>query len=313
MSTDNRPTENDAKGAAAHFLGHEDFTVRRYPTGLCHYVFEVSSQKGPKIVARMGHDDTREYLKGSVFWDDQLKPLNLPIAHILYHNLSGAFPYTILEHLPGTDLGNVFSSLSPQTRHKIACDVARIQDRVAELPQAKGFGYGFSYSDERLQPAWKPILEGQLSRAREWIRGVGVADEAHVDRVTEALRDIDGYLHDVEPVPFLHDTTSKNVLVNEQGLVGIVDIDDLCFGDRLYVLSLTHMSALSGRFPPDYVESWIEAWKLSPIQRQVLKVYTAINCVGFIGEVGQRFNKDVVEVDHGRLRHLETILDGLLG
>ena len=313
MNTHNRPTELNAREAAARYLGHTDFTVRRYPTGLCHYVFEVTPSNAPKIVVRMGHDDTRKHLHGSVFWDSQLNPLNLPTARILVHNLTEVFPYTILEHLPGTDLGEAFTSLSSNVRGKVAREVARIQDSVALLPRAEGFGYGFSYSDERMQPTWKSFLQTQLDRAREWTRSAGVAPESHVDRVTQAVRELDGYLADVEPVPFLHDTTTKNVLVNEAGLVGIVDIDDLCFGDRLYVLSLTYMATLSAKLPSDYIESWSDAWKLTDTQRQVTKAYTAINCVGFIGEIGQRFNQEEASVDFGRLQYLEGILDGLLG
>jgi len=313
MNTQQRPTEQHARDAAAQYLGHDNFRVKRYPTGLCHYVFEVTPAEGPKIVVRMGHEDTRKHLEGSVFWDAQLKPLNLPTARILHQSLGDFFPYTILEHLEGRDLGEVFSALSPQVRAKIGGDVARIQDRVAKLPHAQGFGYGYSYSDERLLPAWSSFIEGQVDRARGWIRSAGVADESHVDRVSRVIRDIDGYLGDIEPVPFLHDTTTKNVLVNDHGLVGIVDIDDMCFGDRLYVLALTNMCLLSIKSSTDYVDSWIEAWGLSSMQRRVLKVYTAINCVGFIGEIGQRFNKDVVEVDLGRLRYLEGVLEGLLG
>jgi hypothetical protein len=119
-------------------------------------------------------------------------------------------------------------------------------------------------------------------------------------------------LDDVAPTPFLHDTTTKNVLVTENGLAGIVDIDDLCFGDPLYVLSLTYMALLSSRSSTDYVDFWSNAWELTSLQRTVTRIYTAIHCVGFIGEVGQRFNKDVVEIDHARLRYLEGILDDLL-
>ena len=36
----------------------------------------------------------------------------------------------------------------------------------------------------------------------------------------------------LSPVPFLHDTTTKNVIVTPEGsFSGIVDVDDLCFGD----------------------------------------------------------------------------------
>ena len=260
----------------------------------------------------MGHEETRKHLEGSVFWDEQIKPLGLPTARVLRYDMTAPFPYTILEHLQGMDLGAVYPSLTSPVRKSIARSVAEIQDRVGKLPKAHGYGYGFSYSDSRLKPTWQSILEEQLIRARQWIRGVGIAPESHVDRVIDALGEIEGYVQAVEPVPFLHDTTTKNVLVTEGGLVGIVDIDDVCFGDRLYVLSLTNMALLSSRSSTDYVDFWIEAWNLSPSQRRVMRLYTAINCVGFIGEIGQRFNKDVVEIDYERLRHLEAILDHLL-
>lgn len=312
MTTSLRPTERDAREVAARYIGHEKFTVSRYPTGFCHYVYEVTPEAGPKVVVRMGHEETREHLKGSIFWDQRLKPLNLPTARVLHHDLTAQFPYTILEHLQGKDLGEVVSSLTPDARRRIAQSVADIQERVAELPRAQGFGYAYSYSDPRLQSEWRGVLDQQLDRARRWIREGGLAPESHVDRVTRALQEIEGYINDIEPVAFLHDTTTKNVLVNESGLVGIVDIDDLCFGDRLYVLSLTNMAFFSARFVMDYIDFWSEAWNLTPFQHRVVRLYTAINCVGFIGEMGQRFNKDVAEVDHVRLRYLEGLLDNLL-
>lgn len=311
MSPSQRPTESNAQDAAATFLGHERFTLTRYPTGFCHYVFEVAPDSGPKVVVRMGHEDTRKNLEGSVFWDRELTPLKLPTARILHHDLAAEFPYTILEHIQGSDLGQLFSSLAPSVRRQIAYSLAEIQSRVATLPRAQGFGYGFSFSDPRLRGSWRAILDEQLDRARQWIRSVGVASESHVERVSRELTKIRGYLDDVAPTPFLHDTTTKNVLVTESGLAGIVDIDDLCFGDPLYVLSLTYMALLSSRSSTDYVDFWSNAWELTSLQRTVMRIYTAIHCVGFIGEVGQRFNKDVVEIDHARLRYLEGILDDL--
>lgn len=312
MDGTTRPSEFNAHQVAARYVGHEQFTVARYPTGLCHYVYEVIPTEGPKFVVRMGHDETRAHLEGSVFWAKQLEGLEIPTARILRHDLNAPFPYTILEHLPGVDIGGVIGTLTPAVRRSVALSVAVIQDRVAELPHAGAFGYGHSYQDPRLKSSWRLILDEQLERARQWIRSAAVAPESHVDRVADALHEVDGYLKDIEPRPFLHDTTTKNVLVNDRGLVGIVDIDDLCFGDRLYVLSLTNMAILSSRSPSDYIEFWSDAWKLSATQRGVVRLYTAIHCVGFIGELGQRFNKDVVEVDYERLRYLEEVLDGLL-
>ena len=135
-----RPTEQNARDAAAKFLGTYTFSLRRFPTGMCHYVYEVTQRDGSRIVVRMGHDDTREALKGSVFWDRELQSLTLPTARILYTDLTASFPYTILEYLPGLDLGSVYSSLTSTTKKEVAHAIAAIHDRVAELPRGEGFG-----------------------------------------------------------------------------------------------------------------------------------------------------------------------------
>jgi hypothetical protein len=43
-----------------------------------------------------------------------------------------------------------------------------------------------------------------------------------------------------------------------------------------------------------------------------MRFYTAVFCVGFIGEIGQNFNKDSVVVDHEQVLGFEKILDSLL-
>ena len=104
MVPSQRPTESNARDAAATFLGHERFTLIRYPTGLCHFVFEVVPDSGPKVVVRMGHEDTRKNLEGSVFWDRELMPLRLPTARILHHDLVAEFPYTITPYIQEVEI-----------------------------------------------------------------------------------------------------------------------------------------------------------------------------------------------------------------
>ena len=59
--------------------------------------------------------------------------------------------------------------------------------------------------------------------------------------------------------PFLHDMTTKNVIATETGrFSGIVDIDDLCFGDPRYVIALTLAAVLTSAGPISYVEGWMK-------------------------------------------------------
>ena len=68
--------------------------------------------------------------------------------------------------------------------------------------------------------------------------------------VSELVTKARGELDSQPPIPFLHDTTTKNVIVTPEGAFsGIVDVDDLCFGDPRYVVALTlpSLTAAAGR------------------------------------------------------------------
>lgn len=310
--TSNRPTDADAKKIVSCYLGNNQFSLKRFPTGLCHYVYEVTPQNREAFVLRMGHSDTREHLAGSVYWTEQLSPLGVPIPKILFKDLSGPFPHTILDRIPGQDLGDVYPSLLPDQKRTLANDLAHWQREVGTLPTGSGYGFGFSPNDPRLKRSWLEVINSQIDRARNWISANAVCNVAHVDRVEKESHHLRSYLEKVQAKPFLHDTTTKNVLISEQKLSGIVDIDDVCFGDVLFVVALTNMALLSCEYKTDYITFWCDALNLSDEQVKVLNFYTALFCVTFMGEIGQTFNKETVEVDMNKVGLYETILDVLL-
>jgi hypothetical protein len=96
-------------------------------------------------------------------------------------------------------------------------------------------------------------------------------------------------------------------------LSGIVDVDWICFGDPLFTVALTQMSLLSLRYDTDYIGYWLDELDPTPERRAALTLYTAIFAVDFLGELGQRFNRDAAPVvDAGEVDHLVAILDRLL-
>jgi hypothetical protein len=103
------------------------------------------------------------------------------------------------------------------------------------------------------------------------------------------------------------------VIVHEGVLTGIVDTDNVCFGDRLNVLALTYMALLSDQVETDYVDFWAEAWELTEEQLQIMHLYTALHCVYFMGEMGQKFNKESPNsIDLNRVHYLQEVLNNLL-
>lgn len=310
--TNIRPTDTDAKNIVSRYLGNDEFSLKRFPTGLCHYVYEVTPINSEAFVLRMGFSDTRQHLAGSIYWTEQLSPLKIPIPKILHKDLSGEFPYTILNRILGQDLGDVYPSLTPEQKRMLANDLVHWQREVGKLPNGKGYGFGFSYDDQRLTQSWYEVINRQIARARNWITANALCDVSHVDRVEQKSKQLRTYLEAVKPTPFLHDTTTKNVLILEQKFSGIVDIDDLCFGDPLFVLALTNMALRAREYETDYITFWSEALDLSDEQIKVVDFYTAIFCVTFMGEIGQKFNKDKIEINFNQISLYENILDMLL-
>lgn len=307
------PRDEDACAVARLYAGADSLTIRRYPTGLCHYVYEVVPRDGTPFVVRMARPDLGRMLRSANYWSNLLRPLGIPLPKTLAIDLEADFPYMILERLEGKDLGDVYPHLSSPARRAIAHAVASWQSVTAGLPEAKGFGFGASFDDPSLVPTWIDFLNAHCDRTRQWMKEGGVGDPSLVDRVQEALYQERAYLDDILPRPFLDDTTTKNVLVSEQGAHGVVDVDAVCFGDRLYVLSLTNMAFISSSFDREYIDYWIEAWDLSGIEKKMLRLYTAGFCASFIAEMGMRFNKEVARVDPHRKAFLEATFEGLLG
>ncbi len=236
------PSQDEVRSIVACYTDVKVDAIRRFPAGLCHYVFDVEAG-GEHFVVRISSEENVNYLHGSLYWNDRLRKVGVPLPSILFHDLDAPHPVIILERIAGTDLGEVYSDLSQVEKQALAKDVAGIQVMAATLPQANGFGYAFSYDDGALLqcPTWQRALEQDLAQTRNWIQEGGICDKFWVDRVQEAVESHRGYFDSVRPQAFLDDTTTKNVIVDQGKLSGVVDVDQVCFGDPLQVVGLTQM------------------------------------------------------------------------
>jgi aminoglycoside phosphotransferase (APT) family kinase protein len=84
------------------------------------------------------------------------------------------------------------------------------------------------------------VLDANLARSRRLISAAGLFDLGLVDVMRAEVSARREEIDCVEPTPFLHDVTTRNVIVTPAGTFsGIVDVDDLCFGDPRYPAALT--------------------------------------------------------------------------
>ena len=99
----------------------------------------------------------------------------------------------------------------------------------------------------------------------------------------------------------------------EQGrLTGVVDVDQLSFGDPLLTVGLTQTALLAHGLDVDYVQHWMSLLRLSKQLRRVVDAYSLLFCVDFMSELGQRFNKEnQPEIDAEKFVRLRSVFETL--
>ena len=311
------PTER-AAAVASGFAGSAVSSMRRFERGLHHHVYDVACADGRAFVVRLGAAGEARYFEGARTWHALLTPIGTPLPRILASGEHEGHPFLILERLPGVDLEDAFDSLGEDDRRALAAAIAAIQDRVQTLPEGRGFGDALSYDGPYTGATWAAVIESFIDRSRRRLAGYEAGLAALIGRAEAGAAQLAPYFAAVRPRPFLDDITTKNVIVHERRLSGIVDVDWLCFGDRLMPVALTRNSMLCTGRTPDYAAFWLEAHRPTDAERRALRFYTALYALDFISENGQLFNRDApVRVDDGRLerlrRTLSDELDAALG
>jgi hypothetical protein len=306
--------EQVARRAAAGFGQVRD--ISRFPLGLCHYVYGVQLADGRALVLRVASRDNLPLLRAAVAWDAVLKPIGVPTAQILEAHLEVTgpddLPYLVLERLPGADLGDVYAGLTAAQRRQLAESVVEVQSRVSSMPLGRGFGYVPSPTGPFPAASWSAVVEQNLARSRKRMEQNGSSAPLH-DRVGRLLRESAGYLDAVQPQGFLDDLTTKNVIVHEGRLSGVVDVDAVCFGDALYTPALAKVALIADGQEPDYVEAWLERLELRPEQTKAFDVYTAVFVLDLLSERGLHFNRpEPVVVSDDRESRLRQLFESLV-
>lgn len=277
-----------ASNLVAAALGRPPTEVRRFGTGSQHYVFEATLRDGAPVVVRVAAEHGRPAMAGAYELSQLLRPKGVPLPKIVVEGVDHQFPHLILERLPGTDLGHVIGGLSVSSLETIAAKVAAAQRIVANTATDKRYGYAVKPVDAP-HTRWSQVLQDNLARSRRRIAAAKLFDQAPVDAVAKSVEAASNELDALPPIPFLHDTTTKNVIVTREGTFsGIVDVDDLCFGDPRYVIALTLASLLASDGPTCYVDVWMNLANYR--DDRIFRLYVALFIVDFMSEHGQAFN-----------------------
>jgi aminoglycoside phosphotransferase (APT) family kinase protein len=286
------PTPETAAEIVRLRFGRTPSAVRRFAAGLRHFVYEALFDDRAPVVVRLTRGADRVIARSAAALSAQLRPLGAPLPELIFDGAEETpFPYLVLERLPGRDLGDVAPSLVDAALDRIAARVVEAQALTATLPSAGRYGYA-AHPQGAPFGRWSEVLDESLAKTRRRIAAAGLYDQRAPDRIGGLLDELRPDLDAVPATPFLHDTTTKNVIVTDDGgFSGIVDVDDLCYGDPRHAAALTLASLLGGSAaggPTQYGGFWLAraGWR----DDRVFRLYVALCLADFMSEEGQSFN-----------------------
>ena len=263
--------------------------IIRNTVGLAGYVYTVVFND-TKYVIKISDD--KNLIIGSTYWLNKVKDLDIPTPCVIAENLVNAPYYFVMSFIPGKDLGLVYSSLLKSEKKIIAKKIIGFQKEIKKLPMAKGFGSLNSYEDsENICSSWEESLLNDINRAEEAIINNGIFSVEYVLKLKKIVPYFKEYFNSIKPVPFLDDITTKNVLIHEGKLSGIIDLDWISFGDEVLFLGLVTMALLSMKADIDYADYLKDEMNLNEMQERALKFYVLMFCVIFMSEKGMCFNQ----------------------
>ena len=267
--------------------------IKRFSTGLGNYVFLVKVDT-QRYVLRCNEQPYAQ----TVHWLKILRTLDIPVPHIIAQGVYQQFHYLLLTYIPGTELGEIYPHLTDVDKKHIATEVIQIQKQVANLKPD-------------VNNNWSQWVEDMLQRARIRIIANGYFDVEKVDRVAAAALNLHDYLSSICPTAYLDDITTKNLLIQDGHVSGIIDVDWIEYGDPLTFVALTHVSLLNMNCDTDYVDYLLHGLHITPTQYRAFLFYSLLYCVDFMGERGMTFVGRTVEVDDKIIARLNGIYKSL--
>jgi len=282
--------------------------IHRFTTGYCHNVYHIKCED-KDYVLRITSEANKAYYFGSIRWLSELSRLEIPVPKILAHGQHNHIYFVLMTYICGKDLGEVYHTLDDFQKCGIAKDLCKVQKKVSLLPSINQYGY-----HGNLFGTWSKYLESLIERSRRRMAQNEVFDTSLCNNVSSVMHAFADYFLNIKPLPFLDDITTKNVLIHDGKLAGIVDIDEICHGDSLLTIGLTNMSLLSMNADTRYIDFWLDELCATPVQRKAVDFYTLLFCIDFMGEQGMRFDNDkVISINQKTIASLKYIYHDLQG
>ena len=272
--------------------------IERCSVGIANYVFIVSTAN-EKFILRCSKDENA--YKDTVYWLNRLSVCEIPIPIVLSEGKYKDYSYLILSYIRGDDIGNVYCKLNDSEKKQIAKEVVKIQRKVSRLDIQADTEW-----------IWNCFVDEMLNRAEERIKRKNYFDFNKIYIIKKLQQEIQEYLDKVPTAPYLDDISTKNLLIYEGNVSGIIDIDWIGFGDMLTFVAMTRVALLNMDLDTRYIDYLLDEIRPNTIEYKAFIFYCLIYCVDFMGERGMQFLDKTIPVNENIIKRLNDIFDFLM-
>jgi Ser/Thr protein kinase RdoA (MazF antagonist) len=285
-------------------LGEKASSVRRFLTGLSHFVYDVSTDSGLSYVVRIARPERTTEFESGIFWHKQIEDLGVRLPRILAEGDIDGHHYAIYERLKGDDLEHVYPFLTEAQKCAIAGEVAEIQHAIGGLDRRL-----FAKIDP-----WIEVLQGIIQRSEREILAYGLCNPIYTDIVRGEIERYSSRLQTLKPVPFVYDLGVRNVIVDDGVVSGIIDVDGVWFGDPLLAVGMGKTVLLAMRQDTRFIDYWCTHLELSEQEREIVDLYAMLYCLRFMGSIGTTLNGNVsIQTNPENATLFESLADRFLG
>lgn len=273
--------------------------IERCGTGLGNYVFIVDTFLNNKYVLRCSED--KDAYGDTITWLTTLHDSDVPVPEIISTGNYKNYKYLILSYIEGKELGDIYNNLTDDEKKQIASEVITIQKQVAKINYLPPNGW-----------SWDLFVEGMISRSYELISSNGYFELTKIDTLRNIYEKLQEYISTVKPLPYLDDISTKNLLIKNGHVSGVIDIDWMGFGDILTFIAMTKVALMNMDSDTTYIDYLLAEIRPNKEQYKAFLFYCLLFCVDFMSERGTKFLDKVIPVNQEIIDRLDRIYDDLL-
>lgn len=285
-------------------------SVSRLTRGITNEVYLVTLPD-KKMVLRMNTKPER--LKGSDKYINLFSSLKITVPHIIasdYTKTVFPFAYQILSYIEGTDIGDVIDTLPERNIIAIAKEIANIFNKLKKIPTNGKFGW-IGFDESMSVDTWSKVFNLQEADQRNSV--THIIDE-DLRRVIHALYDdFKPYLDSVKSTFYYADLNYKNVLIHNGTFAGLIDLDDVTYGDPLEALGRIQACWFGTKHGKIYLDAIEDFLGLTDAQKVIVNKYATITRYIWLSYEGIQFNENTTtEIDLSKVNTDKKIIRDLL-